>query len=168
MLAMLILDAKEVGSSLIIEPLPPGTMVAADYFGETGGINPPPNAGADREGPTHLAPDGFCDGVLCSICGLRTSSCFLRRQEMPTLESIRSQCYFADKPVEQMDNKHKRFLLYWWWAVNIFAIRGKGMRSELPACIVRRIREKYPNPKDEPYTGFKPWPTMHSALWKTT
>ena len=191
LLAMLILDAEEVGSTSIIDPLPPGTMVAADYFGETGvpvpadmlvmtggsdvagsassstdrsssgptaapdssfaeqSTEPPAVTEADREGPTHLAPDGFCDGVLCSICGLRTSSCFLRRQEMPSLESIRSQCYFADKSVEQMDNKHKRFLLYWWWAVNVFAIRGKGMRSELPACIVRRIREMYPNPEGE-------------------
>ena len=103
-----------------------------------------------------LSPDGFCDGTLCSICGIRTTECMMRREEMPALEAIAEACYFADEPVDRMQNSDKRFLLYWWWAVNIFAIRGQGMHCKLPECIMRRIQKMYPNPPGVPYTGFNP------------
>ena len=103
-----------------------------------------------------IGPDGFCNGELCSIEGLVTSHCYLRRIDHPRLENIREACYFATKAVEEMENKHKRFCLYWWWATNVYCIRGKGMRAELPACVVQSIRTLYPNPPGQPYTGFKP------------
>jgi hypothetical protein len=101
--------------------------------------------------------DGYpCDGSLCSICGLRTNVCFSALIAMPDLEHIRSNCYFADRLVSEMTNAQKRNMLYWWLAVNVFAICGKGMRQPLPACIIAWIRKTHPNPRGEPYKGFEP------------
>ena len=73
---------------------------------------------------------------------------------MPPLDDIRANCYFADRAVSEMENNHKRFMLYWWWATNVFTIRGAKNRQQLPACIVDEIRRRYPS-ADDAYTGYK-------------
>jgi hypothetical protein len=52
------------------------------------------------------------------------------------------------------DNNKKRFLLYYWFAVNVFGIRGQHNRRELPRCVVAKIRELYPNPFGRLYKGY--------------
>ena len=42
---------------------------------------------------------------------------------------------------------------YWWWATNIFAVRGAKTRHALPVCIVSEIRRLHPAP-DGVYKGF--------------
>ena len=98
----------------------------------------------------------FCNGQACSICGLATPQCLLHTIQLPALGVITVECYFADCEVSAMTNWQKRFMLYWWWAVNVFNVMGKGVRQELPWCIVQRIRATYPAPAGVAYTGLKP------------
>ncbi len=53
------------------------------------------------------------------------------------------------------DNNKKRFALYYWFAVNVFGVRGQHNRRELPRCVVAKIRELYPNPFGRLYRGFE-------------
>lgn len=55
---------------------------------------------------------------------------------------------FCDLP-----SKHKRWCLYWWYAVNIYQIRGSA--QPLPSCLVNTIRNEFPNSEGVAYTGFK-------------
>ena len=116
--------------------------------GGGGGDDDDDNGGGD-EGNTR-----YCAGGRgCSVYGLNTRNCLLRTVGMPPLEQIRLNCYFADRSVNDMNNGHKRYLLYWWWATNIFCIRGSKNRQQLPDCIVNEIRRLYPSP-DQKHTGF--------------
>jgi hypothetical protein len=49
-----------------------------------------------------------------------------------------------------IQNKGKRWLLYYWYATFVF---GAVLRIRLPACVVARIRALYPNPFGHPYVG---------------
>jgi hypothetical protein len=42
---------------------------------------------------------------------------------------------FVDKAVEQMENNDNRFVLYYWYATEIYSTFGKGRRIKLPACL---------------------------------
>ena len=101
------------------------------------------------------ANTGCCDGSWCSICGHSTLQCLLERKKMPELEVIARDCFFVDRPIDEMTNEQKRFLLYWWWAVNVFSISGRANRQELPFCIRDKIRSMYPEDDATKYTGFK-------------
>lgn len=52
-----------------------------------------------------------------------------------------------------MDNSDKRFVLYCWYATNVYSIRCKNKRAVLPLCFLLEIRALYPNAEDVPYTG---------------
>jgi hypothetical protein len=71
------------------------------------------------------------------------------------LEAVSEHCYFVDQEVAEMKATHKRNLLYWWFATNIYFITGAGNRKELPECLVCLVRMSYPNDPDTPYTKFK-------------
>lgn len=73
----------------------------------------------------------------------------------PSTEDMASQCYFATTPVCDMTPAQLRNVHYWWYATNMFCVRGKGFRGQLPSCVVAFLREKYPNAVGVPYRGFE-------------
>lgn len=50
-------------------------------------------------------------------------------------------------------NNHKRWCLYWHYAVNIFEIRSSA--RPLPECFTDYVRFIYPNAGEKPFCGFK-------------
>lgn len=162
MIGMLIHKFELVGAGAPMGDKLAASMVPEDV--DWGGLPGAPLLGAVANGPALSDPTAAtaknagdchgCDGSHCSINGIKTAGCLVARTPVATLEAISADCYFADRAVNEMDNSKKRFLLYWWWAVNVFAIRGKGMRQELPGCVVAEIRSMYPDPNGV-YTGFK-------------
>ena len=72
--------------------------------------------------------------------------------ESRSLENIARGCAFADKAVAVMTNSEKRFLLYYWYATNIYSITGRHNRKKLPQCIELKVRERFP---DQHFTGFR-------------
>jgi hypothetical protein len=55
---------------------------------------------------------------------------------------------------EGLSASHKRWCIYWWYAVNIYGIRSCA--RPLPICLVHSVRVKYPNPVGvRNYTGYK-------------
>ena len=172
MLSLLILDAVRVGVARHVFPKPPGLPVDVLYWSSSSPEARP--AATDTEGVTDLLllpqeligdldaddiaildAEYYCDGSLCTTNGIQTRACLLRRQEMPELCTIQPDCFFADRPVDDMTPSQKRCMLYWWWAVNVFQARGKGMRVPLPTCVVFAIRRLFPNPVGQAYKGFK-------------
>ena len=45
-----------------------------------------------------------------------------------------------------MNNRLKRFLLFYWYATNIYQYHGKGNRIILPLCLKSAIRARFPEP----------------------
>jgi hypothetical protein len=50
---------------------------------------------------------------------------------------------FVDMEVSQMSNNNRQFILYQWYATNIYNMTGKGNRAELPDFLIAAIRAKY-------------------------
>ena len=71
----------------------------------------------------------------------------------PVLVSI---CKWArdqlPEELSEIGNNHKRFILYYFFAVEVF---GARTRICLPHCVVTAIRYKYPNPVGIPYVGHR-------------
>jgi len=38
------------------------------------------------------------------------------------LATIKDDCYFATDEMDKMTNPHKRNMIYWWYATNIYSI----------------------------------------------
>ena len=95
----------------------------------------------------------ICKGIGCSIYGINFVQCITKTFAINTivLDDILVDCPFVndDKTSETMINKEKRFLLYWWFATNIFMTCGRHNRVELPSCLIEHIREVYPNEEGE-------------------
>ena len=47
----------------------------------------------------------------------------------------------------------KRWCFYWWYAVNIFHLKGKA--QELPKCFVKAVRGHFKDPVNVKPTGFR-------------
>ena len=97
-------------------------------------------------------------GRSCSMTGVN----FFRRcicEEHPVcdkdLEDIKKVYYAATEEVTDMTTAHKRNMLYWLYATDVYGWRGWQNRLELPSCLVFAIRKAYPNPKGIPYAEFK-------------
>jgi hypothetical protein len=67
------------------------------------------------------------------------------------LDALRSNTNIVDW--NDLSASHKRWCVYWWYAVNIFGIRGGA--TPLPPCLLSAVRKMYPNAKGVLYTGFK-------------
>jgi len=52
-----------------------------------------------------------------------------------------------------MEPNHKRWCFYWWYAINMFHVRGRA--EPLPTCFCNYVKGKYPNKEGKPYVGFK-------------
>lgn len=66
---------------------------------------------------------------------------------------VGEDCYFATDEVENKTNSHKRCMIYWWYATNIYSICGKRVRMQLPDCLVNAVRRAYPEASGQ-YEGF--------------
>ena len=97
---------------------------------------------------------------LCSCHGHRFPYCLAEKYEKQVassefLEAIAEHCYFVDREVSAMDPSLQRNLLYYWFATNIYFVKGAGNRKVLPDCLVCLIRMSYPNKKGVPYKKFR-------------
>jgi hypothetical protein len=52
--------------------------------------------------------------------------------------------------INAMSPGHRRFMLYYWFARELF---GCVDRIRLPDCVVAAVRSKYPNQRGVPYIG---------------
>ena len=74
--------------------------------------------------------------------------------EKINLQTLKDECWFADKEVAVMTNAEKRCMLYWWFATNIYSICGNKNRAPLPVCLVAAVRRQYPEPNGI-YKGYE-------------
>ena len=95
-----------------------------------------------------------CNGRFCSLYGVAFIRCVTVCFPVNTrnLENIARICPFADQEVNQMNNSKKRFLLYYWYATNIYSITGRHNRKRMPPCLELKVREQFP---DQHFTGFQ-------------
>jgi hypothetical protein len=71
------------------------------------------------------------------------------------LTEVSRECWFLDvADVTMLPNRKKRNIMYWWYATNVYSIRGCGHRGELPLCLVQAIRAAYPE-ADGNYRGHR-------------
>eukprot|EP00804_Cyclotella_cryptica_P020532 CCRYP_003387-RA/>CCRYP_003387-RA protein AED:0.00 eAED:0.00 QI:800/1/0.5/1/0/0/2/0/189 len=91
---------------------------------------------------------------LCSVYGISMLNCGTKTNLVSRLDlaTVREDCYFADKKVEDMNNCEKRCMIYRWYATNIYSICGKNKRRQLTNCLVKAIRDAYPE-DDDIYEG---------------
>ena len=90
----------------------------------------------------------------CSMHGVSFAVCICQAIPIAKLDlaSIKEDCYFATENLDKMTNPHKRNMIYWWYATNIYSICGKKKRKQLPKCLVHNIRRCHPS--DE-YSGYE-------------
>ena len=106
--------------------------------------------------PLDIAEYSECNGSCCLLYGTRTILCVCRTNIIAkvNLQTLKDECWFANKEVEKMKNSEKRCMLYWWFATNIYAICGARKRAPPPECLVAAVRKQYSEP-DSKYRGYK-------------
>ena len=94
---------------------------------------------------------------LCSKHGIDFDVCVTKAFPVADidLEEIARDCWFVTKEVSKMANNEKRNVLYWWFMVNVYHVGGANKRKCPPLCLIKAIREAYPNPKGVPYVDFR-------------
>lgn len=102
-------------------------------------------------------PECTDENRCCAVYGIRFLKCVCVCIPVNNhnLKTIKEDCYFATDDIDDMPNNHKRNMLYWWYATNVFSISGKGKRGKLPVCLEYAIREAYPNPEGMSYKGHR-------------
>jgi hypothetical protein len=115
--------------------------------GSAGSAN---NSNQNEENPSgNIQPPTIpeCRGRLCSQCGITFLRCITQCHPLENvdLEAAAMENPFADRPVDGMDNPDKRFVLYYWYATNIYSIFGKQNRVKLPPCLIWAIRNLHPS-----------------------
>ena len=98
-------------------------------------------------------------GRACSMYGtLFFRSCVCEEIPVPDdddlLKPIADKYFAKDRPVSEMTNNMKRNLLYWYYAHEVYHVRGWLHRMPLPSCLVFKIRMTYPNELGNEYVGF--------------
>ena len=142
--------------------------------GDGGGGGPPggsdggdsSNSGGDPDSCRYgLTTEDFaaaqaCNGRCCSLYGVVFGECVTKRgsvEEKAYTHIVASgHCNFVsnefiDQP-DKMSNNHKRFVLYWWFATNIYKAFGNKNRIELPPCVLLHVRKRHPDPEGK-YVG---------------
>lgn len=114
---------------------------------------PPERKGSGPEG-TEVEPcaDGKCG---CSMHGVSMLRCICHTNPVDrlNLQTVKEDCYFANKELDEMTLSQKRCMIYWWYATNIYSICGKKKRRQLPDCLVCSVRRLFPEPSGV-YTGY--------------
>jgi hypothetical protein len=59
--------------------------------------------------------------------------------------------------MEGHGNREIRHAMYRYMARALWGSIGKGVRRELPKCVIGEVHDAYPKKKDEAYVGFKPY-----------
>ena len=133
-------------------PLPCATSVP---------VNPPPTKKSKSSDVSDAPVDCCPSSRYCSLHGTIFIVCICDTipVEKLDLESIKEDCYFATDDLDTMSNSHKRNMIYWWYATNVYSICGKGKRKELPKCLVHKIRQCHPS---EDYSGYEVSCGLHS------
>ena len=86
---------------------------------------------------------------VCSTC--KRNPCFIF-EHLPYLHSIASHLKNTGQ-----SNRSIRYQLYRRLTNKIHGPLGRGVRRELPPCLVEFIRDNFPNENtSEPYVGFRP------------
>jgi hypothetical protein len=107
---------------------------------------PPDNDDKTKDSNPVTPPEFDCKGNFCSVHGVKFIVCVCMAVPVLSvvLPQVASECVFVDREFASMTNKHKRFLLYYWYATNVFQFRGKGNRINLPKCLIQDVRKLYP------------------------
>jgi hypothetical protein len=58
---------------------------------------------------------------------------------------------------EDFDNKQIRFAMYRDISYKMWGPLGKGVRKQLPKCVVAEVHDAYPTKRGEQYVGFRPY-----------
>jgi hypothetical protein len=105
----------------------------------------------------HDLPECTYGERKCAMYGVRFLNCVCDAIPVEKLDlgAIHQDCYFATTELKDMPNNQKRNMIYWWYATNIYNIAGRGNIDRLPLCLEYRVRQLYPNPDGEAYTGCK-------------
>lgn len=95
-----------------------------------------------------------CSGEQCSMQGVNFGRCIslLHPPNEINLDSLLD--IYPFERTRGFNVRKKRNLLYWFYATNYYNAYGPGDRMKLPKCLLAKIRECYPNLKDEPYVGY--------------
>ncbi len=96
----------------------------------------------------HPKPACTPDNMLCAKYGIRFLICVcdVVPVDRLDLETLKQDCYFVTNEIERMPNNHKRNMIFWWYATNIYSIVGKKNTTRMSLCLEYAIREKYTNP----------------------
>ena len=104
-------------------------------------------------------PKPVCSGDerLCSVHGMHFGSCITECIPVTSLnlQTVKEDCYFATDALDQMSASHKRNMVYWWYATNVYSIAGREHVERMPACLEYAIRDTYRNLPGVPYSGYK-------------
>eukprot|EP00581_Thalassiosira_minuscula_P010350 CAMPEP_0183702830 /NCGR_PEP_ID=MMETSP0737-20130205/806_1 /TAXON_ID=385413 /ORGANISM="Thalassiosira miniscula, Strain CCMP1093" /LENGTH=358 /DNA_ID=CAMNT_0025929507 /DNA_START=84 /DNA_END=1157 /DNA_ORIENTATION=- len=105
-----------------------------------------------RRDPEPVCSDG---NRLCAAYGVRFLTCVCEAIPVKKLNlaTIKSDCYVATDDLEHMTNSHKRNMIFWWYATNVYSIAGKGKIERLPMCLEYAVRKEYPNADGISYSG---------------
>jgi hypothetical protein len=115
--------------------------------------DPPPSPLKEQLAPS----DVRCNGDQCSLYGVKFACCVTQCFPVNSkiVVEIARENPFCTMGVEEMENSHKRFILYYWYVTNVYSVTGSKNRAKLPKCLVSAIRQRFPNPIDTPYIEFQ-------------
>jgi hypothetical protein len=155
--ALFILGYSHVGYDKLPDDINPPLCCDISSKATNDDTEATPEGKADNVQITITQEDAECthQNRLCSLYGISLLTCICKSNPVKKLDlnTIREDCFFADKTVEQMANNEKRCMIYWWYATNIYSICGKRKRRQLPNCLVKAVRDAYPE-EDGVYVGF--------------
>lgn len=73
--------------------------------------------------------------------------CVLLTFRQPVVTELLRLCHFATSvDSSSLTFAHLRNSAYWWWATQVFGVRGKFNRMCLPPCLLRHVRRAFPEP----------------------
>ena len=105
----------------------------------------------------HDKPECTNEKRRCALYGIRFLTCVCDAIPVSKLDldTIKADCYFATDEITNMEPRHIRNMVYWWYATNVYSIVGKHNIQQLPICLEYEIRKNWPNPDGVPYKGNK-------------
>ena len=88
-----------------------------------------------------------CYGNTCSKHDVEFVACLTKciPLENVSLERIARECVFFDREPKYMENRHKLFLCYYYYATSMHQFHGRENRVELPECLVSTITNGCPD-----------------------